>query len=104
MTTIHVVPEPSLVEPVTIDASICTGCNRCVQACPSDLFLPRPRKGQPPVVAYPGECWFDGSCVEACPCPGAIVLNRPPASRVHWQPRDACLAARRGTAPRDTTC
>jgi NAD-dependent dihydropyrimidine dehydrogenase PreA subunit len=55
-----------------------------------DLFLPNPEVGGPPLVLYPGECWYEGSCVDICPEPGAIVLNRPPATRVNWKPRSEC--------------
>jgi hypothetical protein len=55
-----------------------------------DLFLPNRKPGGPPLVLYPGECWYEGSCVDVCPEPGAIVLNRPPATRVNWKPRREC--------------
>ena len=61
-------------EPVVIDASLCIGCNNCVEVCrcdilhPTDLtydektgqFIP---SGKPPVLVYPEECWFCGCCV-----------------------------------------
>lgn len=34
-------------------------------------------KGAPPVVLYPGECYYCGSCVMACPVKGAIHLRHP---------------------------
>jgi NAD-dependent dihydropyrimidine dehydrogenase PreA subunit len=71
--------------PITIDEDLCRGCNQCVEVCQVDLFLPNAEKGKPPIVMYPGECWYDGSCVEACPLPGAIRLNPLLINRVHWK-------------------
>lgn len=87
MSAISVSPERAWVDPVTIFPAICTGCNRCVNVCPVDLFLPSPERGGAPLVMFPGECWFEGSCVDICPEPGAIVLNRPFTSRVNWKPK-----------------
>lgn len=61
--------------PVTFDPDLCIGCNLCVEVCQVDIMLPGPEAGSPPVVAFPDECWYDGSCVAACPVPGAILLN-----------------------------
>jgi NAD-dependent dihydropyrimidine dehydrogenase PreA subunit len=90
MSKVFAFPDQALVDPVTIFEDACTGCNLCLHVCPVDLFLPNVRKGGPPLVLYPGECWFEGSCVDVCPEPGAIVLNRPPATRVNWKPRREC--------------
>jgi len=95
---VFVVPDQALVDPVTIYPESCTGCNLCLHVCPVDLFLPNPRPGGPPLVLYPGECWFEGSCVDVCPEPGAIVLNRPAATRVNWKPRSECHT-RSGSSP-----
>jgi NAD-dependent dihydropyrimidine dehydrogenase PreA subunit len=100
MTTLYVVPEHALVDPVTIFPEPCTGCNRCVNVCPVDLFLPNPQRGGPPLVVFPGECWFEGSCVDICPEPGAIVLNRPFVSRVNWKPNARCAPRREETGDR----
>lgn len=84
--------ERALVDPVTIFPETCTGCNRCVNVCPVDLFLPSPERGGAPLVVFPGECWFEGSCVDICPEPGAIVLNRPFVSRVNWKVKgESCV-------------
>jgi NAD-dependent dihydropyrimidine dehydrogenase PreA subunit len=85
MSRIVVSVERALVEPVSIDPDLCSGCGRCIDACPSDLFLPDRETGQP-VVMYPGECWYEGVCVEACPT-DAITLHRPASSRVQWRPK-----------------
>jgi NAD-dependent dihydropyrimidine dehydrogenase PreA subunit len=71
--------------PVVIVGELCIGCNRCVEACQVDVFLPSTTKGAPPVVHYPGECWHSGDCVAVCPVPGAIRWNVMPKNRVHWR-------------------
>jgi len=72
-------------DPVVIDPGVCSGCNMCVHVCVADLFIPNPDKGQPPIILYPEECWYEGSCVEHCPEPGAIELNHPLTQRVRWK-------------------
>lgn len=67
---------PGVADPVTFDANLCIGCNICVDVCQVDIMIPNPEDGLPPIVAFPGECWYDGSCVDSCPVPGAISLNR----------------------------
>ncbi len=72
--------------PVSFDADLCIGCNVCVDVCQVDIMLPNPEEGMPPRVAFPRECWFDGTCVAACPVPGAIILNRLEKDRVRvWR-------------------
>ncbi len=68
-------PEPATSPPLTFDSDICIGCNICVDVCQVDIMLPNPEVGEPPILVYPSECWYDGSCVSACPEPGAITLN-----------------------------
>ena len=82
---LEVTPESAAFEPITIVSELCIGCNRCVDACQVDVFLPRSEKGAAPVVMYPGECWHSGDCVAVCPVPGAIRLNVMPKNRVHWK-------------------
>ena len=72
-------------QPVVFDTAICNGCNRCVNICPMDLFIPNPERGKPPIVLYPEECRYDGQCVEECPEAGAIRQNHPLMMRVHWK-------------------
>lgn len=74
--------EPAPVEPLSFDPDLCIGCNACVDVCQVDILIPNPEEGLPPIVAHPGECWYDGSCVDACPEPGAITLNRMARNRV----------------------
>jgi NAD-dependent dihydropyrimidine dehydrogenase PreA subunit len=77
--------EKAVLKPLTFNAEICDGCNRCVEVCQVDILVPHPKKGKPPVVVYPGECWYGGCCVAICPKPGAIELNTPLMNRVHWK-------------------
>jgi NAD-dependent dihydropyrimidine dehydrogenase PreA subunit len=84
--TCRVIPENTSHRPVIIDAGLCTGCNRCVEVCPADLFLPNQTKGKPPHVVFGSECWYEGSCVTVCPVE-AIRLVPPLVNRVHWKPR-----------------
>ena len=81
---IKVIGEMPAAIPVIIDIEKCTGCNRCVEICQVDLFIPGPEKGAPPEVLYPGECWYCGCCVEECPVEGAIKLRHPLMNMVRW--------------------
>lgn len=74
--------------PLSFDPDVCIGCNICVDVCQVDVMLPNVEEGSPPVVAYPEECWYDGSCVAACPVPGAISLKRMPKDRVRYRRKD----------------
>ena len=74
---------PEAVEPVSFDAELCIGCNICLDVCQVDIMIPNSEEGLPPIVAFPGECWYDGSCVDSCPVPGAISLNRMERNVVH---------------------
>jgi NAD-dependent dihydropyrimidine dehydrogenase PreA subunit len=82
---IMVTPEPAVFDPLVFDPEICNGCNMCVDVCQVDILYPYPVEGKPPVVLYPGECWYGGCCVAICPRPGAIELRIPLANRVHWK-------------------
>jgi len=70
--------------PIIISDDICKGCNKCVDICPMDVFVPNPEKGKPPIVMYPEECWYDGVCVYECPLKeqGAIKIITPLPMRV----------------------
>jgi adenylylsulfate reductase subunit B len=61
--------------PPIINKDICTGCGKCVEVCPSDVFWGS-KKGEVPVVAYPDECWHESACVMDCPVK-AITLRIP---------------------------
>lgn len=69
---------------VEIDPEVCTGCNTCVDVCVMDILVANKEAKEPPVVAYPEECWFDGCCVDLCPQreKGAIRINTPASMRV----------------------
>ena len=74
-----------VVSPLTFDPNLCNGCNLCVDVCQVDILIPNPEKGRPPVVLYPGECWYGGCCVDICPKPGAIRLHTPKMNLVTWK-------------------
>lgn len=74
--------------PVIIDTLKCTGCNRCVDICQVDLLVPNIKKGDPPVVMFPGECWYCGCCVVVCPVEGAIKLRHPLMNRAYWTAKE----------------
>ena len=60
--------------PPVINKDKCRLCNKCVEACPDEVFYSSV-KGQTPVVTYPDECWHCNACVVACPHEGAIRLR-----------------------------
>ena len=81
----YAIPEPAATQPLTFNPDICIGCNICIDVCQVDIMVPNPEVGEPPIVLYPGECWYDGSCVSACPEPGAITLNSMASKRVRYR-------------------
>ncbi|MFX0057699.1 MAG: ferredoxin family protein [Candidatus Hodarchaeota archaeon] len=82
---VYVIPESNISNPITFNPDICIGCNICIETCQVDLFMPNPENNKPPIMLYPGECWYCGCCVMECPKPGAIKLNAPLMNRVHWK-------------------
>jgi NAD-dependent dihydropyrimidine dehydrogenase PreA subunit len=79
-------PTPSM--PVEIDETKCTGCNKCVTICTTDVLVPNPVKGKPPIIMYPEECWYAGCCVGECPVPGALKMRHPLMMRVHYKDKE----------------
>jgi NAD-dependent dihydropyrimidine dehydrogenase PreA subunit len=79
-------PTPSM--PVVIDESKCTGCNKCVTICTTDVLVPNPVKGKPPIIMYPEECWYAACCVGECPIPGCLTMRHPLMSRVHYKDKE----------------
>ena len=77
---------PASARPLSFDESLCMGCNRCVNICQVDILLPNATAGKPPIVCYPGECYYCGSCVMACPVPGAIRLRHPLMNETQFVP------------------
>ena len=38
---------------ILFDEELCTGCNECIDYCRTDVLMPNPEAGKPPIVAYP---------------------------------------------------
>jgi NAD-dependent dihydropyrimidine dehydrogenase PreA subunit len=49
---------------VEVDHDKCTGCEECINVCPSDVFELQNGKSE---VVNGDACVFCESCVEACP-------------------------------------
>lgn len=80
------VPNPMTpCQAIMIDPKLCNGCNLCADTCRRDVMVNNPEKGLPPIVLYPDECWFCGTCVQECPVPGAIRMEHPLHQRVGWK-------------------
>ena len=77
---------PCSARPIVFEDSLCVGCNRCADVCQVDIFIPNPEKGKHPLVVYPGECYYCGSCVMACPREEAIRLQHPLMNRAKFVP------------------
>ena len=93
MVELKVYATPNLVtpnNPVVFNPDICNGCNTCIEVCMSDVFMPNPEKGKPPIILYPDECFYGGCCVKECPLrdKGAIRLNWPLMQRVRWKRKE----------------
>jgi len=82
---VYVIPEQGISNPITFNPEICSGCNKCIEICQVDIFIPNPEKNKPPIVVYPGECWYCGCCVMECPKLGAMKLNPLLMNRVRWK-------------------
>jgi formate hydrogenlyase subunit 6/NADH:ubiquinone oxidoreductase subunit I len=62
-----------------IDPNLCTGCQRCVDICPTQALVQVDGKA---VLRYPTRCTYCSACEEVCPegaiaLPFLIVLARP---------------------------
>jgi NAD-dependent dihydropyrimidine dehydrogenase PreA subunit len=77
-------------EPVEFNENICNGCNRCVDVCMMDVFVPNPEPGKHPIVLHPDECWYCGSCVMECPLRerGAIKFKWPIKALIRWKRKE----------------
>ena len=69
-------------QPIRFDPEKCNGCNRCLEVCMIDVMLPG-KPGEPPIVAFPDECWYFGCCVMECPA-GAITLHHTLMNQTRW--------------------
>jgi len=81
-------PVPCSARPIRFDTSLCIGCGRCARVCQCDVLVPPAEKGKghPPVVMYPGECYYCGACVMVCPVKGAIRLEHPLMNQAKFVP------------------
>jgi NAD-dependent dihydropyrimidine dehydrogenase PreA subunit len=77
------IPTPN--RPVIFNEERCNGCNRCIEVCQMDVYIPNPEKGKPPILLHPEECWYCGCCVDECKRPGAISFNWPLSMRGYWK-------------------
>ena len=64
-------PIPSSSQPITYEADLCIGCNRCVQVCQCDVLFPGEKT---PIVMYPGECYYCGACVMVL-SPSTMIIS-----------------------------
>lgn len=72
---------------ILFDEALCTGCNDCIDYCRTDVLMPNPEPGKPPIVAYPDECWFGGCCAGACKRK-AIIMIHPMNQRAVWRRKE----------------
>jgi NAD-dependent dihydropyrimidine dehydrogenase PreA subunit len=75
-------------KPVIFNPEKCNGCNRCVEVCPIDVYIPSRVKGKSPIILHPDECWYCGTCVNECPIPGAVKFNFPLQQRGFWRNKE----------------
>lgn len=83
---IYVSIVPCSAKPIIYEESLCIGCNKCANTCQVDILVPNEEQGKPPIVMYPGECYYCGSCVMECPINGAIKLQHPLMNRAKFIP------------------
>ena len=75
-------------QPITFDSDICIKCNKCVEVCQVDVFVPNSDSNKPPIVFFPDECWYCGCCVMECPEEGAIHFHPLLMNRVNWKTKE----------------
>ena len=89
---VYMVPNPPTPNRILIfNPEFCTGCNLCVDVCPTDVMMPNPEPQSPPIVVYPEECWFCGGCVEECGVSDSLILLHPTSQRisVNWKRKES---------------
>lgn len=77
-------PDIASIEPISFNTERCIACNRCADVCQVDVLVPSLEKGKPPLVLFPGECWYCGCCVMECPT-HAIRLRHPLMNQAHFR-------------------
>ena len=77
------------VMPPEIDYDKCSGCGRCIDICPVDVFFSTKgfskTKGEKPDISYPEGCQHCSACVLDCPVEGAILLRTPLAMFIPYK-------------------
>jgi len=69
---------------VRVDESLCTSCNKCVKACPTQAMKARMNRRR---SIFLPDCWACGACIDACP-ENAVSFDR----RSHPAPATATVA------------
>ena len=84
----YIAPNPTgPTQAVSIDREKCVACNACANICRTQTIMPNPKRGEPPLVVYPDECWYCACCVEACPR-GALVMHLPINQRIFFKRKE----------------
>ena len=78
-------PVPCSTHPILYDETKCGRLQRLRQHLSGGYPHPL-EKGKHPIVLYPGECYYCGACVMACPHDGAIRLEHPLMNRAKFVP------------------
>ncbi len=60
---------------VKIDQIVCTGCEACVDSCPTDVIRMEPQRGKAQ-VAYAEDCQVCFLCEFDCPVDAILVSPR----------------------------
>ncbi len=61
---------------IKIDYSRCTGCGKCHEICPADIFM-FDDSSKLLTVEYPEECCYCGACIMDCLVEGALRMELP---------------------------